>query len=498
MSQQARRDARGTGLNVLGIVVQALLPAFHVQLARFLGASGYGLYTWSATFVDALSVVTLFGCDQAVVRQVSVLGPVDRSAAAAVVGSALRIVACSGLVVFVGMYFGAPVIAAVQGKPGLVGPLRCLVLVPLFYHVATVLLAATQSLGVMKWAFWARSIAQPLVLLGTTSVALRIGMGPSGAAVAVVIGMAATAVLACAFYARELPLGATLRAAIVGPIHPAMLRVALPLVAASLLWALVGRVDAFFLGHYGTGSELGAYAACALYAASISQVRGAFEPVTGALVAPALARHDAAGLSDAITRQTRWLALVVFAIAGVLIGFGEPILRVFGHEFTEGAPALAVLAAAHAVNAIALASFVLPLSGNARYTTWVAACTLVVQAGLGVVLVPRFGLVGAALVLFMGLAGAQAAQLVITARVVGVRGLSRGVVVASLCAAAGLGAGRIAYHATDASMVVRFGIGVLTFATAYTVLAWTFAFTREDRGLLFRALGGAMRRVRVS
>jgi O-antigen/teichoic acid export membrane protein len=483
MSGEAARDARGAAVNVLGLVAQVALPAFHVQLARFLGAGGYGLYTWSATFVDLFSVITLFGCDRAVMRQVSLRRDAPRA-----VGTALRVVLASGALVFAFVFFAAPYVAAAARKPGLVGPLRCLALVPLFYHCSTILLVATQALGVMKWAFWARSVVQPLVLLATTSAALRAGFGPSGAAAAVAIGMAATALVSLVLYAGELPLGATLRAIATGPLDRETLRVAFPLVLASLAWALVARIDAFFLARWGTESELGAYAACVLYAASITQLRGAFEPTTSALVAPALAKGDAAGLGVAIRRQTRWLALAAFPLAAVFIGFGDPLLRVFGHGFSQGTAALAVLAVGHVANALALASFVLPLSGNGRITTYVALATLVVQSALGLALVPRFGLFGAALALAGGLVFAQTAQIALAARVTGVRGVSPRLFAVAACAACGLGAGRLVFYVMPAPLVLRFATSIALAAVVYAIAAWAFALTREDRTLLASAL----------
>jgi O-antigen/teichoic acid export membrane protein len=478
-SQPAARDARGAAVNVLGIVAQAALPAFHVQLARSLGVAGYGVYTWSATFVDLFSGVTLFGCDQAVMRSVSL----SRERAATSVGTALRVVLLSGGLVFALIFLMAPSIAETAHKPALVGPLRCLALVPLFYHASTILLTATQALGVMRWAFWARSVAQPLVLLLTTGVALRAGAGPSGAAAAVAIGMAVTAIASCAAYARELPLKETLRAVFIGHLDRETLRVAAPLVLANLAWALVARIDAFFLGRYGTESDLGAYAACVLYAGAITQMRGAFEPVTSSLVAPALARGDRAGLSVAIQRQTRWLAIFAFPLAAVFIGFGDPLLAVFGHGFSSGALALAILAAGHTANALALASFTLPLSGNGRYTTYVALGTLAFQAALCAVLVPRMGMLGAAIALAAGLVCAQTAQIVLAARVVGVRGVSSELFAVAACAAFAACAGRALHHVLAIPNVLRFATSIALAAVVYAALAWTFAATKDDREL---------------
>lgn len=340
----------------------------------------------------------------------------------------------------------------------------------------------------MRLAFWARSIAQPLVLLASTGVALRMGFGPSGAALAVALGMAIAALVSALAYARVLPLGPALRAVISGPLDREMLRVAFPLVLAGIAWALVARIDAFFLGHYGSAADLGAYAACGLYAASITQVRGAFEPTTSTLVAPALLANDARGLSVAIQRQSRWLALIAFPLAAVCIGFGEPLLRIFGHDFARGTIALAVLAVGHVANALALSSFAIPLSGNARLTTYVAAGALVVETALCVALVPRFGVVGAALSLSAGLVFAQLAQGVIAWRVLGVVGVSADVVIVGACAAIAIVAGRGVYVVSDWPMPARFATAIFVSAILYAASAWTFALTAGDRDLVRRAV----------
>jgi len=484
----ARRDARGAAVNLFGLVAQAALPAFHVQLARYLGAGGYGLYTWSQAVVDVLSVATLFGCDQAVMRAVSL----DRASAARAVGSALRVVVLSGLAMFAVVYAAAPLIAAAQHKPELVAPLRCLAIVPLLYHVSTVLLVATQAAGIMRYMFWARSVAQPIVLLVVTGIALRAGAGPAGAACAVAIGMGATAIASAAFYARAFALGPAVRAALSGALDREVLRVAFPLALAGMLWAVAARVDSFFLGHYASAEDLGAYAACVLYATSITQLRGAFEPTTSALVAPAIARGDARGLGGAIQRQTRWLSLLALPLAALFVGFGDPLLRVFGHAFTEGRAALAALAIGHVANALALASFTIPLSGHARATTMVAAIVVVVQSVACVVLVPRWGVLGAAIAMSAGLVMAQVAQNVIAAKLLGVVGVPFDVVAIAACAAVAVAIGRVAFGALSLDLAPRFFASVALAAGIYAPLAWTVALNGEDRALV----RGALRRAR--
>lgn len=478
----ASREAKGIGTNLLTLIAQAALPAFHVQLARFLGAGGYGLYTWSNTFVDTFSIFTLFGMDQAVQRQVALaVAGADEEKAVRAVGTALRVVLVSGAVVALGLFVAAPYVASFQEKPGLVAPLRLLSLVPVFYHGATVFIVATQSKHVMRWGFWARGVIQPLSLLMLTTVVLRLGGGVGAAGAAVAGGMGLTMAASMIFYSREFPLGRTLRAVFSGALDWETIKLALPLVLTALVWSLQGRLDAFFLGHFRGSEEMGAYGACVLYVVSISQLRGAFDPVVCALIPPALAKGDVAGLNASIQRQTRWLALAALPLCVLFAGFGDGLLSVFGHEFSQGTTAMAVLALGHTCNALSLASFALPMSGNGRYGTVSAVITVLLQCVLLPILVPRYGLTGAAISTSLGLVVAQSFQMGFAYRLTGVHGFSFGLLRVALAALLAFFVGRFAFAALGPSLVVRFFGGVGVAAVAYAVFAFTFGMGPEER-----------------
>ncbi len=492
----AKTEARGIGVNMLTLVANAALPAFHVQLARFLGAGGYGDYTWSNTFVDLFSIITLFGMDQAVQRQVALAlahAEAEKERTVAAVGTALRVVLTSGVLVGVGIFFAAPYVAAFQGKPQLTAPLRLLALVPIFYHGSTVFIVATQARGVMRWGFWARGVLQPLALLALTTLVLRNGGGVPAACVAVASGMGLVAVAAAFFYSRELPLGPTLRAVVSGPLDRETMWLAVPLVLTNMVWALQGRIDAFFLDHYRGSDEMGAYAACGLYVASISQIRGAFDPVVCALIPPALARGEVAELNRSIQRQTRWVALAALPLCVLFAGFGSGLLAIFGKEFTQGAPAMAILAVGHTVNALSLAAYAVPMSGHARFGTYAALTSVALQSVLLPVLVPRLGLTGAAVASASGIVIAQGVQMAFAYKLTGVHGLSAGLLRVVAAAGGGLLAGRAVFVAVPAGLAARFFSGVGVAAAVYVVLLVVLGLGPEEREAL-----GAVRRWAVA
>lgn len=490
------REAKAVGTNLLTLIAQAALPAFHVQLARFLGAGGYGLYTWSNAFVDTFSIFTLLGMDQAVQRQVALAtADADEEKTVRAVGTALRVVLASGVLVASALWLTAPAIASFQEKPGLAAPLRFLALIPIFYHAATVFLVATQAKHVMRWDFWARGVIQPLSLLAITTVVLRAGGGVGAAAAAVAGGIAITAAAAAYFYSREFPLGRTLRAVFTGKVDWDTVKLALPLVLTGLVWSLQGRLDAFFLGHFRGSEEMGAYGACVLYVMSISQLRGAFSPVVCAMIPPALARKELGPLNESIQRQTRWLALAALPLCVLFAGFGDGLLVVFGHEFQQGAVAMAVLALGHTFNALALAAFALPMSGNGRYGTIAAVITLLLQCVLLPVLIPRYGLTGAAISTAIGFFVAQTLQMTFAWRIVGVHGLSWGLLRVAMCALVAFVVGRIAFVSLGPSLLVRFFAGVGIAAAVYAVIAFAFGMSDDERASVREFVRGTYRKL---
>lgn len=500
MSDQAAREARGVGISMLTLLAQVSMPAFHVLLSRGLGRSGYGLYAWSNMLVEMLSVVTLLGMDIAVTRETSVaVASLDDRRVERSVAQGLRVVLLSGAAIAAVIAVGAPWVGAWSHKPGVVGPLRALIAVPIAYHAATMFLLATNARLVMQYDFWTRGLFQPLVLLAATSLALHFHAGVVGACVAVALGMSATALLAGALYGRQFSLSTTLRDAAFAPTDRALLRVGLPFVAMNLVAALRGRIDAFWLLRYGTEADVGAYNACMLYAVSLFQIRGAFYPVIAARLPALLEAGDRVALNEFLSRQVRWVALLATPVFVLFAGLGDGLLAVFGEGFMHARTALALLAAGQFVSALSLPVYTLPLGGNARYSILAACVAVSLQLVVPRALIPRYGLAGAAFSFMLALVVAEVIALGFAWRKTGANGLSRGL-------AQPLGAGVAAFFAARAvqpllppHIAMRFFVGAAVGAVTYVTLVVATGLQPVERDLVARgveALRGAVASLR--
>jgi O-antigen/teichoic acid export membrane protein len=218
-----------------------------------------------------------------------------------------------------------------------------------------------------------------------------------------------------------------------------------------------------------------------LYVVSLSQVRGAFYPVIAATLPPLLVKGDRAVTNEFIQRQTRWVALLAMPLCVLFAGFGDGLLAVFGGEFLRAAPALAILSIGHLSGALAVPAYALLLGGKARYSTIAAVSCLLFQLVALPILVPRYGLIGAAISSAAGMLLSQVVQLGFAWRIEGVHGFSLDLGKVAIAAAAGFACGRALFQWMPAPLVARFFVGVAVAAVVYAAVLASLGLRDDER-----------------
>lgn len=106
-------------------------------------------------------------------------------------------------------------------------------------------------------------------------------------------------------------------------------------------------------------------------------------------------RAEFASFAEASVRWTFWPTLFLGA---VILLAGYPLLRLFGPAFTAGYPLLFILIIGVIARAsVGPAESLLNMSGKQNICALLYAVTLAVNVILNLVLIPRFGLTGAAI-----------------------------------------------------------------------------------------------------
>lgn len=367
-----------------------------VLLARVLGAADFGAYRYAIGWANLLTVLACLRADVLVVREVAAAP--DRPAAPLLAFARnLTFVTATATALIAG------------GLVALVEPLRPRSLeVPVFWLALGVLLAtalatvyrgALEARGAVVRAQWPDVVLRQGGLLFALGAALLLGVpltAKSAMALHVVAGFAALGGLALMW--RRVRVGEPARPDASPPRLSEWLVAAAPMTMAALLSAVNTQADLILLGILASKEEVGQYAVAVRLASLVSYVLLA----ANIPLRPVIARLWREGKTEALQATVSKVCARVLAVSGAialaLVALGPLLLGVFGPEYVVAVDALRVLAAAQLLSAAAgPVGVVLMMTGHERATFFGLASGAVTNVALNALLIPSFGILGAAM-----------------------------------------------------------------------------------------------------
>lgn len=385
----------GTGaINGSTIAFNFLLS---LLLSRILGAAGYGAFAFAVAWASLLAIPAMLGLTPLIVREIATYR-VRRDW-----GRARGLLETANRAVLVASFAASAVAAAVfwlidWPASDLVRPtLVALPLVPLVAIVA-VRQSAMQGLGFVVLARLPEAVVVPaltIVFVLAFDALLAEGLSATAAVGSQVMAAALAALAGVYLLRRTRP--AEMRGA--EPIRDTRLWLAgaLPILVATAIQAINAQAGTILTGSLSGPEEAGIYSVAARVAALLPFLLLATIPPLMPAVAELYERGDAAALQRTLTRAARFvLAGSIPLVVGTFV-FAEPILKLFGAEFGEGASALRILCLGQLVVAsTGLAGTVLIMIGDAGLATLAVAVGTAANLALTLALAPGLGAAGAA------------------------------------------------------------------------------------------------------
>lgn len=391
--------ARGAGgAFAVKLASVAVGLASYLILTNLLGAEIFGDYIYALSWVTVLLLLALGGFDTAALRFVPSyrgqsqwphLSGFLRRSRQLVIGSA---VGCAALL--------AGVVWLLSGR--LEPPLRQTFLLasPLVVVLAALNLCASQLQG-LKHVVKAKfpiEVGRPLLL-----ALLVAGMAwccPQRVSAAAAMGanlLATAAALAGAWLLlrRALPVEVRMAEPLFETAH--WFRVAMTLLLLTAFFQVLSRTDVIMLGLLLDTKSAGIYAMAALASQMVFLGLSAINVIAAPMISE-LYWHDR---HEELRRLVRLAALGVVATAFpaiiLLVVFGRPILRLFGPAFDTGYAALVILCCGQLINALAgSVGFLMTMTGHQKQAAVIVAVTATLNVALNLLLIPPYGMVGAA------------------------------------------------------------------------------------------------------
>jgi O-antigen/teichoic acid export membrane protein len=203
---------------------------------------------------------------------------------------------------------------------------------------------------------------------------------------------------------------------------PLWLRTSFPLLLVSSLGILMSQVDVLVIGAYLGPKEAGIYSIASKTATLVNLSLIVANAAAAPQIAMLHARGDRVSLQRMISTMGQWMFWPSLGMTLFLILFGQPVLRLFGSEFTVGYWSLGLLAFGQLINVSAGAVLnLMNLTGHQaqslRVYAWVACTNLI----LNLVLIPRWGIAGAALSTTLSVIGLNVWLAVLVEKHLGIR-----------------------------------------------------------------------------
>lgn len=389
-----RRAAAGAGVTLVAhLLGRAATFAFRIVATRVLGAESWGILALAVAVANLSGRFGALGFDRVALRfGAEGHGRRDLAEAGRVWRASLAAAWLGATLLGAAIWICAPALAVYFHQPGLAVPLRALALSIPFIALTNTGAASLQSVQrVAAMAFYALVIP-PVVALGVLGGCLLLGLADvTWVAAALAAGWAVAGVGATL---------ATLRASR-GSGLPSVgwriVRFAGTVVLVTGTAQIVWYIDRFMLARMGSASDVGTYDVAATLAQQLAGILAAIAPTFSAMAGSLFFARERSHLLSLYQSATRWSVALTLPMFLALSFAAEPLLAVFGPEFTDARWALVVLAAGQ------LASTAAGSVGQVLVMTNREGLVFLNNLLVGVLnvvgnwlLIPRYGILGAA------------------------------------------------------------------------------------------------------
>jgi len=390
--------AKGGGITFAGklfTLASRLVIAF--LLARFLGAADYGLYNLAIAALTVAASLAIFGLDTTLVRYIAVFARRrDEAGLWGTLQLGLGITTILSVLIGIGLYaLARPIAEELFDEPQLAPLLRLVSLVVPFLTLSGIIAAATQGFKKMQYTTIARDIFQPMIRLILIVGLAMVGLNVVGAVASFGLAVMLSSVMLLYFLHKLFSLKR--------PLHTArrdnreLLSFSLPVFLSDLMTTFRGNIQALLLGMFNTVASVGIFTVANHLTMIGHMFQSAIATASRPIISELYDQGDWEQMGHMYQTTTKWTFAVNLPLFLTLVLFPTQILSIFGKTFTAGFTALILLASADMVDiGTGMCGLILDMTGHTMLKLINNIVRFVLAVGLSILLIPQWGLVGAA------------------------------------------------------------------------------------------------------
>nr|WP_245250280.1 flippase [Thermococcus stetteri] len=390
--------AKGAGIVLTGTVIGMLLNFLtKVVLARYYERSQYGSFTLTITVLSIAMTIALLGLQNGLSREIARYLQKDRSTALKLASTGVLIGFNSSLALTIALFILAPGLGNTLNDPSLTSTLKIASLALLPMVLTMIIVAISRGHGRVRENFYYRNVLPQLLFLILLITGFTLNLSFDWVFIAYVIAWSVPSLLSF-LDGRKFGLLPE-RPEFDWNLAKELLTFSFPLMLTGILDYILGWTDSLMLGYYFGPDKVGLYNGAAPIARALPVVLNSLGFVFMPAATVLFTDGDLEGLKRLYQSTAKWAFILTFPAFLLLFAFPAGTINLFfGPKYTEAATALRILSAGFMFHVVmGLNAMSLVAIGRTSDNLIGNLLAAVFNVILNAVLIPMYGIDGAAL-----------------------------------------------------------------------------------------------------
>jgi O-antigen/teichoic acid export membrane protein len=398
-----RRQIRGSSLLLVGRVISMGVNfAVQVLIARYLSKSDYGAFAYALSLVALGETIVTLGLDRAVTRFLPIYH--EKEEYNKLFGTMMMVlggIISLGIVVIIAIQFLQGTLSqTLVNDPQIITLLAIMIILSPVQAIDNVLNGLFAVFSRPKAIFFQKYVLGPAIRL-TVVILLILG---SSDVTFLAVGYVFGAVLGIMIFGvvlwrilGEQGVWQHFRLRMMQFPLREVLFFTVPLLASDLVYVVMNTMDAVLLESYHGTEYVAAFRVVQPTARLNQLILTSFALLFTPVAARLFARDDREGINNLYWQNAVWVAIISFPIFAVTFSLAQPLTLLLFPEYAESALFMALLSFGYYMNAATGQNgLALKVIGKLRYIVAVDIAAAVVNLGVNLYLIPRYGAMGAA------------------------------------------------------------------------------------------------------
>ncbi len=392
------RLASGTGLMLIATAFTMIVGFFvRIIIVRNLSQADYGVFSISTVIFSIVAAVAAFGLPTATIRYIArYRGKKNAKLVKGTVTSGLQLSIAAGILGGALLFFTSSLFARLFEMPELNLLLKLWGIALPFFITTGALLACFRGFGEVKQQVYQTFIFKTLEIAAVVLLVFFVAATSVNVVVAYSLAYVLTSLAVIAYSARYLrKLAGKSKATL---FRKKLVFFALPLAILSIMGLVMAWTDMFMLGLFLTPAKVGLYNGAVPLAKYLPMVLASaaflYLPISSYLIG----QNKLADLKRVYQVITKWIFAATLPLFCILVFFPAAVLSLlFGSEYVGAALPLQILSLGFFLHvAMGLNAETMVALGKQKTVFYCHVAAAVVNIGLNLLLIPIWGITGAA------------------------------------------------------------------------------------------------------